>query len=79
VAEFRAKRDVLNRHCSDIGRDPAEILISSHVRFEGDPKATAATAAELGEAGAGLAIVTLSPPHRADVLEPLAKALAEIA
>ena len=78
VDEFRAKRDVLYGHCSDIGRDPADILISSHVRFDGDAKATAANAAELGEAGVDLAIVQLPPPHRADVLEPLAGALAEI-
>ena len=78
VDEFRAKRDVLYGHCADIGRDPADILISSHVRFSGDPKATAAAAAELGEAGVGLGIVQLPPPHRADVLGPLADALAEI-
>ncbi len=78
VDEFRAKRDVLYGHCADIGRDPADILISSHVRFSGDPKATAAAAAELGDAGVGLAVVQLPPPHRADVLGPLADALAEI-
>ena len=76
--EFKAKRDVLYRHCADIGRDPAEILLSSHVRYEGDPKATAASAAELGEAGVELAIVTLAPPHSPAVLAPLADALAEI-
>jgi F420-dependent oxidoreductase-like protein len=78
VDEFRAKRDVLYGHCADVGRDPADILLSSHVRFGGDPKATAAAAAELGEAGVGLAIVQLPTPHRADVLGPLADALAEI-
>jgi F420-dependent oxidoreductase-like protein len=78
VDEFRAKRDVLYGHCADIGRDPADILISSHVRFSGDPKATAAAAAELGEAGVELGIVQLPPPHRADVLGPLADALAQI-
>jgi F420-dependent oxidoreductase-like protein len=79
VDEFRAKRDILSQHCADIGRDPAEILLSSHVRLEGDPKAAAATAAELGEAGVGLAIVVLPIPHRPEVLEPLAQALAEVA
>ena len=78
VEEFRAKRDVLYNHCADVGREPADILISSHVRFDGDPKATAAAAAELGDAGVGLAIVQLPTPHRADVLEPLADALSEI-
>lgn len=78
VDDFKAKRDVLYRHCADVGRDPKEILLSSHVRHEGDPKATAATAAELGEAGLGLAIVTLPMPYTPTVLEPLANALAEV-
>ncbi len=48
------------------------------VRFDGDPAATAAAAAALGEAGVELAIVQLRPPHSAAVLEPLAEALAEL-
>jgi F420-dependent oxidoreductase-like protein len=79
VEDFTRKREVLHQHCADLGRDPKEILLSSHVRFEGDPAATAANAAALAEAGAGLAIVQLRPPHTPDVLEPLAEALAELA
>jgi F420-dependent oxidoreductase-like protein len=78
VQEFVHKRDVLHQHCVDLGRDPAEILLSSHVRFEGDPAATAETAAALGDAGVDLAIVTLRPPYTAAALEPLATALAEL-
>jgi F420-dependent oxidoreductase-like protein len=78
VEDFTRKREVLHQHCDDLGRDPNEILLSSHVRFEGDPAATAANAAALAEAGAGLAIVQLRPPHTPDVLEPLAVALAEL-
>jgi F420-dependent oxidoreductase-like protein len=77
VEEFTRKRDVLHAHCAEIGRDPAEILLSSHVRFDGDPAATAASAAALAEAGCGLAIVQLRPPHTPEMLEPLASALAE--
>jgi alkanesulfonate monooxygenase SsuD/methylene tetrahydromethanopterin reductase-like flavin-dependent oxidoreductase (luciferase family) len=78
VEEFTHKRDVLHQHCADLGRDPAEILLSSHVPFDGDPAATAAVAAVLAEAGAGLAIVQLRPPHTPDVLEPLAEAFTEL-
>jgi F420-dependent oxidoreductase-like protein len=74
--EFAHKREVLHEHCADLGRDPGEILLSTHVRFEGDFAATAA--AGLAAAGAELAIVTLQPPHTPGVLEPLAEALAEI-
>jgi hypothetical protein len=69
---------VLHQHCADIGRDPAEILLSSHVPYTGDPVETAANAAALGAAGAQLAIVTFRPPHTASVLEPLATALAAL-
>src|SRR5450755_4173548 len=31
--EFARKRDVLYAHCQDIGRDPKEITLSSHVRL----------------------------------------------
>ena len=78
VEQFRHARDVLHQHCADIGRDPAEILLSSHVHFTGDPAETAANAAALGEAGVELAIVNLRPPHTAAVLEPLADALAAL-
>jgi F420-dependent oxidoreductase-like protein len=79
VEQFTRAREVLYQHCFDLGRDPASILLSSHVAFTGDPAATAATAAALGEAGVQLAIVHLRPPHSAAVLEPLAAALAQLA
>jgi F420-dependent oxidoreductase-like protein len=77
--QFGRARDVLYQHCADIGRDPAEILLSTHVVYTGDAAETAASAAALGEAGAELAIVHMRPPHTAAVLEPLATALAELA
>ncbi len=77
-AEFARKRDVLHAHCEDIGRDPGEILLSSHVMFDGDVAAAAATAAALGEVGVELGIVTIRPPHTAAILEPLASALSEL-
>jgi F420-dependent oxidoreductase-like protein len=76
VEEFAHKRDVLLEHCAEVGRDPKEILISSHVGYDGDTGATAGAAAALGEAGVELAIVQLRPPHSASVLEPLAHSLA---
>ncbi|RSD15403.1 LLM class F420-dependent oxidoreductase [Amycolatopsis eburnea] len=75
--EFARKRDVLHAHCADLGRDPAEITLSSHVRLgpDGDFAKVAAEAEALGEVGLDLAIVYLPPPHTPAVLEPLAKAL----
>ncbi len=76
--EFARKRDVLHDHCRAIGRDPDDILLSSHLFFDGDPAATAASAAALGDAGMQLGIVHIRPPHTAAVLEPLAAALSEL-
>ena len=78
--EFARKRDVLYAHCHDVGRDPAEIMLSSHVRLGpgGDPGPAADTAAALGEHGLDLAIVVLPPPHDPGVLAPLAQALAQL-
>jgi F420-dependent oxidoreductase-like protein len=76
--QFSRARDVLHQHCADIGRDPAQILLSGQVPFTGDPAQTATAAAALGAAGAGLAIVYLPPPHSPAVLEPLASALSEL-
>jgi F420-dependent oxidoreductase-like protein len=76
--DFARKRDVLHSHCRDLGRDPGEILLSSHLWFDGDPAATAAQAAALSEVGAQLGIVHVRPPHTPAVLEPLAAALSEL-
>ncbi len=61
-----------------MGRAPNEILLSSHVIFTGDPKATAEQAAALADVGAELGIVYLRPPLDPGVLEPLATALREL-
>jgi F420-dependent oxidoreductase-like protein len=75
--EFARKLDVLRGHCADIGRDPSEITISTHLRLspDGDVDAVVEQAAALAEVGLELGIVYLPPPHRPDVLEPLANAL----
>ena len=76
-AEFARKRDVLEAHCADIGRDPAEIMTSSHVRLPPDLDYQKALddAAALGAEGLDLAIIYLPPPHKPAVLEPLAEAI----
>jgi F420-dependent oxidoreductase-like protein len=77
--EFARKRDVLHAHCQDIGRDPKEITLSSHVRLEGrDVAATAGQVAAFAEQGLDLAIVYLRPPLSPAILTPLAEALAPL-
>ncbi|MGX7682004.1 LLM class F420-dependent oxidoreductase [Jatrophihabitans sp. DSM 45814] len=78
--QFAHKRDVLYSHCSDIGRDPKEITLSSHIRLDsaGDLGATIDEVAGLAEVGLDLAIVYLRPPLSPAVLAPLADALASL-
>lgn len=77
VEEFVRKREVLARHCADVGRDPADIMTSAHVRLNPDLDVARAVdeAAALGAEGLDLAIIYLPPPHTPSVLEPLAEAI----
>jgi hypothetical protein len=80
VDVFTHKRDVLHAHCKDIGRDPSEIMTSTHLRL--DPNnidSIVAEASAFAEVGLDLGIVSLPPPHTPAVLEPLANALAPLA
>ncbi|MQY27454.1 LLM class F420-dependent oxidoreductase [Nocardia aurantia] len=81
AAEFARKRDVLHQHCADVGRDPAEITLSSHIRLgeDGEIGPALEQIAALGAEGLDLAIVYLAPPHSPDVLAPLAEGLATLA
>jgi F420-dependent oxidoreductase-like protein len=78
---FKQKRDVLAGHCADIGRDPAGITTSVHIRLpeNGDVGPLVEEAAAYAEAGLDLGIVYLPPPHTPAVLEPVAQALRPLA
>jgi F420-dependent oxidoreductase-like protein len=81
VDEFRHKQEVLDAHCRDAGRDPAEILRSVQLRLspDGDPTSVVQELASYRDNGAGLGIILLTPPHTPKVLEPLAAALEALA
>jgi F420-dependent oxidoreductase-like protein len=78
---FKQKRDVLVAHCADVGRDPAEIITSVHIRLpkNGDVGPLVDEAAAYADAGMDLGIVYLPPPHTPAVLEPVAQALRPLA
>ncbi|GAC1310623.1 MAG: LLM class F420-dependent oxidoreductase [Acidimicrobiales bacterium] len=80
IESWKAKREVLHRHCADLGRDPGDITTSTHLRLgaDADVAKVAHDARSWADAGLDLAIVYLPPPHRASVLEPLAQALAAV-
>jgi F420-dependent oxidoreductase-like protein len=77
--DFSHKREVLYAHCAEIGRDPGEITLSSHVALgeDGDPGPGLELAAALGERGLDLAIFQLKRPHTVQALVRLADALRE--
>lgn len=77
VEDFKRKRDVLYKHCADLGRDPSEIMTSTHLRMgpDGDTGALVEHAAAFDEAGLDLGIVYIPQPHTPDKVEKAAEAL----
>jgi len=77
AADFVATKAALDEACETIGRDPDEITVSQHVRYDPatGPVAAAEAAAALGDHGVDLAIFYLPTPHTPKVLGPLAEAL----
>ena len=62
--EWRHKREVLHRHCTELGRDPAEIMCSMMFRL--DPPDTAAlyeTLREAQAAGLDKAVINMPSPQ----------------
>lgn len=80
VETFQQKLDVLRGHCKELGRDPKEITISTHLRLpeDSDLGPVVEAAEQHAEAGLDLGIVYLPPPHTPAVLEPVASALAHL-
>ncbi|MDH3643287.1 MAG: LLM class F420-dependent oxidoreductase, partial [Gammaproteobacteria bacterium] len=71
---FVAKRQILHEQCQQAGRDPAEIMTSVHLPFAADDlDGVEASTAAFKEAGLGLVVYYLPPPHRVQDLEPLAR------
>ena len=80
VEDFVRKRDVLFRHCGDVGRDREEITLSSHIWLgsKDDIGRAVDDVAKFQAAGLDLAIIYLQPPLNPAVLAPLAEALAAL-
>jgi len=76
---FARKREILYEHCAAIGRDPAEITLSSHVWLRDGSASSLAEVARtvelLAKEHLDLAIVYVLPPLDPRVLEPLASTL----
>jgi F420-dependent oxidoreductase-like protein len=80
--DFAHKLEVLAGHCADIGRDPKEIISSTHLRLDpsGDTGSLVEQAEAFAAAGLDLGIVTLPPAqHTPAILEPIAQSLSHLA
>jgi F420-dependent oxidoreductase-like protein len=81
IEDWSRARDVLYGHCADIGRDPKEITLSTHLRYDQHegPASLADTAAEWAEAGLDLGIVYVPTPHHPSAVEEIAKVVEPLA
>jgi F420-dependent oxidoreductase-like protein len=77
--EWRRLRDVLWQHCSDVGRDPKEIALSSHLRLDPDPDPSevADRAGELFEAGIDVVLLAFTAQHDASTVEKIGAVLGD--
>jgi F420-dependent oxidoreductase-like protein len=75
--EWRRLRDVLWQHCTDLGRDPKEISLSSHLRLDPDPDPAevAGRAADLFEAGIDVVLLAFTAQHKASTVEKIGAVL----
>lgn len=75
--EWLELREVLEGHCAEVGRDPAEITCAIHLRYSkgDDVSALADQASKRLEGDVDLVVFTMGSPYDVSMLEPLAKAL----
>jgi alkanesulfonate monooxygenase SsuD/methylene tetrahydromethanopterin reductase-like flavin-dependent oxidoreductase (luciferase family) len=64
AAEVARLSSVLDRHCADVGRDPAEIRRSVQVRFDGDAESTLRTIQSYAAVGV-VDVILMLPPGEA--------------
>jgi alkanesulfonate monooxygenase SsuD/methylene tetrahydromethanopterin reductase-like flavin-dependent oxidoreductase (luciferase family) len=78
--EWLRLRDVMWRHCKDVGRDPTEITCSSHLSVgpNPDPADLAARCAAMFDIGIDVVILGLSGAHDGKTVEAIAGALSEV-
>jgi F420-dependent oxidoreductase-like protein len=74
-AEVRRLSGVLDRHCADVGRDPAEIRRSVQLRFQGDQEALLREVADYVVVGVADVIVMLTGGQAEEHAERAAGAL----
>jgi F420-dependent oxidoreductase-like protein len=78
VDTFRHKNEVIDRHCAENGRDPAEIVRSVQLRVSyDDPGPTREEARAFVDAGARHVLLMLSPPYPEGIVRRLVEEIVE--
>jgi len=81
AADWRALKETLLVRCEEVGRKPEEIVCSVNVRIDPEQGIPAAVEQVASYREAGVDLVIMNLPHRAEpgILEPLAEALTPLA
>ena len=75
LQDFQMRYKVFLRACDDVGRDPAEITISTILRYSGDISETIQQAQEFHDAGVHLGIVSIPKTEDPSIVEKIAEGL----
>lgn len=78
-AAWQELSDVVDGHCVDVGRDPAQIRRSIHLGLAADTDLPALVeqANQFGEAGVDLVVFSMRDPYSANTVTKLAEVLSE--
>ncbi|HET7846412.1 MAG TPA: LLM class flavin-dependent oxidoreductase, partial [Acidimicrobiia bacterium] len=78
--EWLELREVLEGHCQEIGRDPAEIDCSTHIRYSkgDDVSKLADEAGKRFDVGVDVVIFSMGSPNDVSMIAPLADALSTL-
>ena len=74
-AEFAECREILERECATIGRDPSEITCSAIARYGGDDDAFRDSITAMAAVGADLTIVSVPKEAPPSVIEQIAETI----
>ena len=78
LQDYQMRHKVFLQACDDVGRDPAEITISTLLQYSGDISKTIQQAQEFESAGVHLGIVSIPKTENPSVDEKIAEGLASL-
>ncbi len=78
LQDYQMRHKVFLQACDDVGRDPAEITISTLLQYSGDISKTIQQAQEFEAAGVHLGIVSIPKAENPSVVEKIAEGLASL-